>query len=72
MWISGIPGKLIVATHVELRSTGEISRDVILAGPDPERPHHGRRPAWRQCGHGSSPISRSTTGFSRFLVLTPG
>ncbi len=34
-WISGIPGKLIVATHVELRSTEEISPESILASLTP-------------------------------------
>ena len=30
-WLAGIPGRLMVATHVELRSTSEISPESVLA-----------------------------------------
>jgi uncharacterized membrane-anchored protein len=34
-WLGAIPGKLMVATHVELRSTSEISPESVLANLTP-------------------------------------
>ena len=47
-WLAGIPGKLMVATHVELRSTDEISPESVLANLTPERPDDGRRQGGRR------------------------
>ena len=34
-WLAGIPGKLLVATHVELRSTKDLSPEKVLEGLSP-------------------------------------
>ncbi|MBS1145262.1 MAG: conserved hypothetical rane protein [Proteobacteria bacterium] len=67
-WIGGIPGKLIVATHVELRSTDEISPDSILASLTP----NGRTMVAAKVADESAWIFtdfKIDNGFSRFLVL---
>ena len=67
-WISGIPGKLIVATHVELRSTEEISPDSILASLTP----NGRTMVAARVADDTAWIFtdfKIDNGFSRFLVL---
>lgn len=70
-WISGIPGKLIVATHVELRSTEEISPDSILASLTP----NGRTMVAALAADNAAWIFtdfKIDNGFSRFLVLNAG
>jgi uncharacterized membrane-anchored protein len=70
-WISGIPGKLIVATHVELRSTEEISPDSILASLTP----NGRTMVAARAADNAAWIFtdfKIDNGFSRFLVLNAG
>ena len=70
-WFSGIPGKLIVATHVELRSTDEISPDSILASLTP----NGRTMVAAKVADETAWIFtdfKIDNGFSRFLVLNAG
>ncbi len=70
-WISGIPGKLIVATHVELRSTDEISPDSILASLTP----NGRTMVAARVADEMAWIFtdfKIDNGFSRFLILNAG
>lgn len=70
-WFSGIPGKLIVATHVELRSTDEISPDSILASLTP----NGRTMVAAKVADDTAWIFtdfKIDNGFSRFLVLNAG
>lgn len=67
-WIAGIPGKLIVATHVELRSTSEISPDSVLASLTP----NGRTMVAARVADNTAWIFtdfKIDNGFSRFLVL---
>ena len=68
-WIAGIPGKLIVATHVELRSTEEISPESVLASLTP----NGRTMVASRVADETawiSPTSRSTTAFRAFSCST--
>lgn len=70
-WISGIPGKLIVATHVELRSTEEISPESILASLTP----NGRTMVAAKVADEMAWIFtdfKIDNGFSRFLILNAG
>lgn len=70
-WLSGIPGKLMVATHVELRSTHEISPDSILASLTP----NGRTMVASKVADETAWIFtdfKIDNGFSRFLVLNEG
>ena len=70
-WLKGIPGKLIVATQVELRSTAEISPESVLAGLTP----NGRTMvAARVADNGAWIFTdfKIDNGFSRFLVLNEG
>ncbi len=67
-WLSGIPGKLMVATHVELRSTDEISPDSVLASLTP----NGRTMVAARVADDAAWIFtdfKIDNGFSRFLVL---
>jgi uncharacterized membrane-anchored protein len=67
-WLSGIPGKLMVATHVELRSTAEISPDSILASLTPT----GRTMVAAKVADEAAWIFtdfKLDNGFSRILVL---
>lgn len=67
-WLSGIPGKLIVATHVELRSTEEINPDAVLASLTPS----GRTMVAAKVADNAAWIFtdfKIDNGFSRFLVL---
>jgi uncharacterized membrane-anchored protein len=67
-WIAGIPGKLIVATHVELRSTDEISPESVLASLTPT----GRTMVAARVADDAAWIFtdfKIDNGFSRFLVL---
>ncbi len=70
-WLHGIPGKLIVATHVELRSTDEISPQSVLAGLTP----NGRTMVAAKVADDAAWIFtdfKIDNGFSRFLVLNEG
>ena len=67
-WLKGIPGKLIVATHVELRSTNEISPDSVLASLTP----NGRTMVAARVADNAAWIFtdfKIDNSFSRFLVL---
>lgn len=70
-WFTGIPGQLMVATHVELRSTEEISPDSILASLTP----NGRTMVASKVADESAWIFtdfKIDNGFSRFLILNAG
>lgn len=70
-WLAGIPGKLIVACHVELRSTDEISPDSVLASLTP----NGRTMVAAKVADESAWIFsdfKIDNGFSRFLILNAG
>ncbi len=67
-WLGGIPGKLMVATHVELRSTDEISPESVLANLTPS----GRTMVAAKVADQAAWIFtdfKIDNGFSRFLVL---
>ena len=67
-WLKGIPGKLIVATHVEMRAAGEMPPDSVLAGLSPD----GRTMVASQVADNAAWIFtdfKINNGFSRFLVL---
>ena len=67
-WLQGIPGKLIVATHVELRSASDITPDSVLAGLTP----NGRTMVAAKVADNAAWIFtdfKIDNGFSRFLVL---
>lgn len=70
-WLRGIPGKLMVATHVELRSTAEISPESVLAGLSPS----GRALGGARVADDAAWVFtdfKIDNGFSRFLVLNEG
>ena len=67
-WLRGIPGKLMVATHVELRPTSEISPESVLAGLAP----NGRTLGGARVADDAAWVFTDfmiDNGFSRFLVL---
>ncbi|HEX6734935.1 MAG TPA: DUF3422 domain-containing protein [Azonexus sp.] len=67
-WFAGIPGQLMVATHVELRSTAEISPESVLANLTP----NGRTMVASKVADEAAWIFtdfKIDNGFSRFLVL---
>jgi uncharacterized membrane-anchored protein len=67
-WLRGIPGKLMVATHVELRPTSEISPESVLAGLTP----NGRTLGGARVADDAAWVFTDfmiDNGFSRFLVL---
>lgn len=67
-WMSGIPGKLMVATQVELRPSSEISPDSVLSGVTP----NGRTLGGSRVADGAAWVFtdfRIDNGFSRFLIL---
>ncbi len=67
-WFTGIPGKLMVATHVELRSTSDITPDSVLATLTP----NGRTIVAARVADDAAWIFtdfKIDNGFSRFLVL---
>lgn len=67
-WFSGVPGKLMVATHVELRSTDEINPESVLASLTP----NGRTMVASRIAEGAAWIFtdfKIDNGFSRFLIL---
>jgi uncharacterized membrane-anchored protein len=68
-WLSAIPGKLIVATHVELRSTSDVSPESVLAGLSPTS---GRQMVVSRVANGAAWVFTDfvfDNGFSRFLLL---
>jgi uncharacterized membrane-anchored protein len=68
-WLSAIPGKLIVATHVELRSTADVSPESVLAGLSPTS---GRQMVVSRVANGAAWVFTDfmfDNGFSRFLLL---
>ena len=68
-WLSAIPGKLIVATHVELRSTSDVSPESVLAGLSPTS---GRQMVVSRIANGAAWVFTDfvfDNGFSRFLLL---
>ncbi len=67
-WLSGIPGKLIVAAHVELRSTDDVTPASVLASLTP----NGRTMVAAKVAEEAAWIFtdfKIDNGFSRFLVL---
>jgi len=67
-WLAGIPGRLMVATHVELRSTSEFSPESVLASLTPS----GRTMVGARVADAAAWIFtdfKVDNGFSRFLVL---
>ncbi len=68
-WLAGIPGKLLVATHIELRSTSEISPESVLANHSPTS---GRQMVVSRIANGAAWVFTDfmfDNRFSRFLVL---
>jgi len=68
-WLASIPGQLVVATHVELRSTADVSPESVLAGLTPTA---GRQMVVSRIANGSGWVFTDfmfDNGFSRFLVL---
>jgi len=67
-WLSGIPGKLMVACHVELRSTDEINPESVLASLTP----NGRTMVAARVADDAAWVFsdfKIDNGFSRFLIL---
>lgn len=67
-WLGGIPGKLMVAAQVELRSTAEISPESILASLTP----NGRTMVAARVADAAAWLFtdfKIDNGFSRFLIL---
>jgi uncharacterized membrane-anchored protein len=70
-WMAAIPGRLIVATHIELRSTTEISPESVLAKLNPS----GRQMVASRVVDSNAWVFtdfKIDNGFSRFLVLDAG
>ena len=68
-WLAAIPGQLIVATHVELRSTADVSPESVLAGLSPTS---GRPMVVSRVANGAAWVFTDfvfDNGFSRFLLL---
>ncbi|WP_374324592.1 DUF3422 family protein [Azonexus sp.] len=67
-WLSGIPGKLIVATQVEVRPASELAPDTVLAGVTPT----GRTLGGARVADDAAWVFtdfKIDNGFSRFLVI---
>ncbi len=67
-WLGAIPGQLMVATNVELRSASEVSPESVTAGLNPT----GRQMVAAQVADGAAWVFTDfmfDNGFSRFLVL---
>ena len=67
-WLAGIPGQLMVATHVELRSADEVTPESVLDGLTPT----GRTMVAAKVADQAAWIFsdfKIDNGFSRFLVL---
>ncbi|MDR2837321.1 MAG: DUF3422 domain-containing protein [Azonexus sp.] len=70
-WLAGIPGQLMVATQVELRSVDEVSPESVLDGLIP----NGRTMVAAKVADDAAWIFTDfmlDNGFSRFLVLNAG
>lgn len=70
-WLAGIPGKLMVATQVELRSSDDITPESVLASLTP----NGRTMVAAKVAEEAAWIFsdfKIDNGFSRFLVLNAG
>ncbi len=68
-WLATIPGTLLVATHVELRSAAEVTPESVLAGLSPTS---GRQMVVTRVGNGAAWVFTDfmfDNGFSRFLLL---
>lgn len=68
-WVSSIPGKLLVATHVELRSAKDVSPESVLAGLSPTT---GRQMVVSKVANGAAWVFTDfmfDNGFSRFLLI---
>ena len=68
-WLAGIPGKLLVATHVELRSTQDVSPEKVLGSLSPTS---GRQMVVSRVANGAAWVFTDfmfDNKFSRFLVL---
>jgi len=67
-WLAAIPGKLMVAAHVEMRSANEMKPESVLAAIAPG----GRQMVAAQVAGGAAWVFtdfKIDNGFSRFLVL---
>ena len=70
-WLQGIPGKLMVACHVEVRPESEVDPQSILAGLSPD----GRTMVAARVAEDNAWIFtdfKISNGFSRFLVINAG
>ena len=68
-WVSSIPGRLIVATHVELRSAKDVSPESVLATLSPT---NGRQMVVSRVANGAAWVFTDfmfDNGFSRFLLI---
>ena len=67
-WLAAIPGKLMIATHVEMRSAAEVTPESVLAALSPS----GRQMVAAKVADGAAFIFtdfKIDNGFSRFLIL---
>ena len=67
-WLRAIPGRLMVATHVELRSAAEVSPEEVMAQLSPT----GRQMVGAMVADGAAWVFTDflfEDGFSRFLVI---
>lgn len=67
-WLQSIPGQLIAATHVELRSAAEITPESVMARLSPT----GRQMVGARVADGAAWVFTDflfESGFSRFLVI---
>ncbi len=67
-WLKSLPGKLIVATHVELRSAAEVTPESVMAQLSPT----GRQMVGATVADGAAWVFTDflfENGFSRFLVI---
>jgi uncharacterized membrane-anchored protein len=68
-WVSSLPGQLIVATHVELRSAKDVSPESVLATLSPT---NGRQMVVSRVANGAAWVFTDfmfDNGFSRFLLI---
>ena len=68
-WLSAIPGKLIVATHVEVRTAQDVSPESVLSGLSPTS---GRQTVASRIAKGAAWAFTDfmfDNGFSRFLLI---
>jgi uncharacterized membrane-anchored protein len=74
-WFGGIPGQLIAATQVELRSAAEITPESVLAGMAATATPQGRTIVASKVADEAAWIFtdlKTDHGFSRFLLLNAG